>query len=165
MKLGELLELQKVLDSEIAKEHGLTAKDLLEEKILALRVELAELANETRCFKFWSYKPASGTERILEEFSDCLHFILSIVNEVGFPITKYEFFPYIQNTDNIVEQFNACFHILGELEDSDYEYETIEYLINNFLGLAEMLDLTSSDIANAYLEKNKINHERLSSGY
>src|SRR5690625_3998787 len=54
LNLERLFELQKELDDRIVKEKGLEGKDLLPQKILALQVELGELANEWRGFKFWS---------------------------------------------------------------------------------------------------------------
>ncbi len=49
-----LFQSQKQLDDHIEKEKGLQGQDLLDKKILALQVELGELANEWRWFKFWS---------------------------------------------------------------------------------------------------------------
>lgn len=54
MELKELFEMQKKLDEHIIEEKGLEGQDLLPKKILALQVELGELANEWRGFKFWS---------------------------------------------------------------------------------------------------------------
>ena len=54
MNVKKLCEMQKVLDDRIIKEHQLEDKNLEENKILALLVEISELANETRCFKHWS---------------------------------------------------------------------------------------------------------------
>src|SRR5690625_2371786 len=54
MNLQKLFETQKKLDERIVKEKGLEGKDLLDKKILALQVELGEIANEFRGFKFWS---------------------------------------------------------------------------------------------------------------
>src|SRR5690554_4670233 len=54
MNLTKLFELQRKLDEHIIKEKGLEGEDLLPKKILALQVELGELANEWRGFKFWS---------------------------------------------------------------------------------------------------------------
>lgn len=52
INLSRLFQMQKVLDARIGKEHGLEGKDLLPKKILALQVELGELANKWRGFKF-----------------------------------------------------------------------------------------------------------------
>ncbi len=68
----------------LQKEHDLQPKKIVKKKkMLALLVEIGELANETRCFKYWSNKPASEREVILEEYVDGLHFILSIGIDLG----------------------------------------------------------------------------------
>ena len=78
MNLQKLFEAQKKLDDHIRKEKGLEGQDLLDKKILALQVELSELANELpEVFKFWSNKK-NNYKKALEEYCDCLHFILSI---------------------------------------------------------------------------------------
>lgn len=79
-----LFKMQKALDSHIESQHGLQNEDLFERKVLALLVEIGELANETRCFKFWSVKPSSERNVILEEFVDGVHFILSLGIECGY---------------------------------------------------------------------------------
>ena len=78
MILKELFELQRKLDQRIIVNHNLQEDFLLKKKILALQVEIGELANETRCFKYWSKKGPSEKSIILEEYVDCIHFILSI---------------------------------------------------------------------------------------
>lgn len=62
MNLDKLYKLQAELDRTILEnEKKRTGKEidkdlLLKQTILALQVEVAELANETRCFKHWSTK-------------------------------------------------------------------------------------------------------------
>ncbi|MCT8138628.1 dUTP diphosphatase [Anaerobacillus sp. CMMVII] len=75
MNLIKLFKKQKELDDRIVKEHNLEGQYLLSDKILALLVELGELANETRCFKFWSDKPPSAPDIVIEEFVDGIHFL------------------------------------------------------------------------------------------
>ena len=84
MNLQKLYALQKELDSRIVSEHNLQSENLIQRKTLALQVEIGELANETRCFKYWSDKAPSPKDVILEEYVDCLHFILSIGLEKNF---------------------------------------------------------------------------------
>ncbi|MGG4002815.1 dUTP diphosphatase, partial [Geobacillus stearothermophilus] len=76
-------DMQRALDERIETEHGLMEEDLFARKQLAFLVELGELANETRCFKFWSIKPPAPAERVLEEYVDGLHFLLSLGLECG----------------------------------------------------------------------------------
>lgn len=55
MNLQNLFEIQKELDAHIEKKHPRNdGEDRLSKKILALQVELAECAQESRCFKYWS---------------------------------------------------------------------------------------------------------------
>ncbi|GAE45933.1 dimeric dUTPase [Mesobacillus boroniphilus JCM 21738] len=84
MNTTHLFKMQKALDSHIESQHGLENEDLFDRKVLALLVEIGELANETRCFKFWSMKPSSERDIILEEFVDGVHFILSLGIECGY---------------------------------------------------------------------------------
>jgi dimeric dUTPase (all-alpha-NTP-PPase superfamily) len=55
LNLQKLFEMQRQLDEHIEKEHPRQeGEDRLAKKILALFVELGELANEHRGFKYWS---------------------------------------------------------------------------------------------------------------
>lgn len=159
MNLPQLFQMQKVLDERIVQEHGIEGKVLLLEKVVALRVELAELANETRCFKYWSDKPASEREIILEEYVDGLHFILSIGLELGVDksLETLDIKPFFYN--KIAEQFNKLF-ILEWNFKFDYEFG-----LDLFIALGEMLGFTWREIEQAYLEKNKVNHQRQDDGY
>lgn len=55
MDLQKLFEMQAKLDKKIIEEKGLQGQDLLDKKILALQVELGELCNCWRGFKYWSH--------------------------------------------------------------------------------------------------------------
>src|SRR5699024_6894313 len=84
MNLQPLFETQPKLDKRIVEQKELEEQDLLDKKILALQVELGELANELpEVFKFWSNKK-NNYKKALEEYCDCLHFILSIGLEHNF---------------------------------------------------------------------------------
>ncbi len=61
MNLTKLFELQSKLDEHIIKEKGLEGADLLSKKIRALQVELGQLAQNWRGFKFWSEKQEPRT--------------------------------------------------------------------------------------------------------
>ncbi|MEK4883449.1 dUTP diphosphatase [Bacillus sp. FSL W8-0223] len=63
MNLAKLFEMQRKLDAHIEKEHPRQpGEDRLAKKILALQVELGELANEARFFKYWSNDQEPRTE-------------------------------------------------------------------------------------------------------
>ncbi|WP_123054864.1 dUTP diphosphatase [Clostridium sp. JN-1] len=161
MNLQRLFELQQNLDQHIERNHNLEDESLLSKKVLALQVELAELANETRCFKFWSNKQPSDKKVILEEFVDCLHFILTIGIEKGF-------------TDVEVQGRNPQYDIVGQFSNlyidindfivcnSKDHYIT---LFEDFLTLGNSLKFSKEEIEEAYYKKNCVNHERQKVGY
>src|SRR5690625_5632985 len=98
--------MQHKLDTYIEQNHQVEGKELIEEKILALLVELGKCANENRCFKFWSTKGKSEQAIILEEFVDNIHFLLSIGLEKNYAFKKFEF---IKTNRTETEQFNNVF--------------------------------------------------------
>ncbi len=206
MNLNSLFKKQQELDKHIVKEKGLEGQDLLDKKILALQVELGELANEWRGFKFWSedqepnrigyidcdvctdqpgrheiiyeseilsapcpkcegYAEVYVGNRLLEEYVDNFHFILSIGNDLN--LYKYECVELIDLTGDITAQFNTVFQLIGNwkkeslLMNNDFYFE----VVNEFLCLGKMLGFTWEQIEAAYYEKNEINHARQENGY
>ncbi|MGH4122771.1 MAG: dUTP diphosphatase [Clostridium sp.] len=161
MNLQRLFQMQDALDKRIEAEHNLCGIPLLRKKILSLQVELGELANETRCFKFWSTKSPSNDDVILEEYVDCLHFILSIGIEKNFEDitlkTKHITFELSEQFLNLytnISDFITCSSLDSYLN-----------IFQDFLSLGENLGFSKKDIENAYLYKNNINHERQDNGY
>jgi dimeric dUTPase (all-alpha-NTP-PPase superfamily) len=162
MNIDKLFTMQMVLDNRIEKEHKLENENLIDEKILALIVELGELANETRCFKFWSKRAPSPKEIILEEYVDCLHFILSI--GLYYKYSNIELTPLNSTNSDLTPTFLGLnLSISNFINSSSKEgYINIFY---NFLLLGNLLGFTEEDIENAYVSKNEINHERQDQGY
>jgi len=190
INLVELFRAQKILDDRIVDEHNLQGQDehnlhgqdLLPKKILSLLVELGELCQEWRGFKFWSRDQAPRISKItlasipfggkselenknplLEEFSDCLHFILSIGNDLEINnIELYTILPFKHKT--ILDQFSQTYYVIGDLEHDPSQEELITVL-QYLLGLGEMLGFTTDQIKQSYYAKNKINHQRQTDQY
>lgn len=157
----KLFALQHELDSRIMKKHCLTG-DFFSERLLALQVEVGELANETRCFKYWSVKPPSHRSEILEEYVDGIHFILSL----GLVLRFETYVPKRDscNVKNMVEQFLTIYNCISKLH-SDQSIEMYGTLFSEYITLGAMLGFSEQDIEKAYLEKNVVNHERQERGY
>ena len=170
MNLQKMFEMQAELDDRIIREKGLEGQDLLPGLILALQVELAECANEWRGFKIWSNDQQPREEKLLEEYVDCLHFILSIGNRIE----------YSQNNDvsqltkyllaiSGVHAFLALYH---EINNFYSEHEHVrgrhifyERIFRSFIELGDSLGFTLDQIEKAYTEKNAVNHKRQQEGY
>jgi dimeric dUTPase (all-alpha-NTP-PPase superfamily) len=161
MDFKKLFNLQKQLDTRILNEHNLQGNRYFSQKTLALQVEIGELANETRCFKYWSNKGPSEKQTILEEFVDCLHFILSIGLDKNYDDIQPKAY---DDCIDVTEQFLSLFVDVNDLLTcgSKDDYKT---LFNDFLTLGKILNFSEEDIENAYLRKNNINHDRQTSGY
>jgi len=192
MNLKKLFDMQKKLDEKILERFPhLRNEDLLPKKILALQVELGELCNCWRGFKFWSHDQVPrtrvlvnrttddigfkniGPEHIknplLEEYVDCLHFLLSIGLEITEPdminLKRWN----LTKADNITEQFLWLMSDVTELYNglcndgfSKFEYQL---LLLRFIHLGEMLGFSWEEVEEAYLQKNAENHARQERGY
>lgn len=185
MNLTKLFEIQKELDRKIIKKKGLAGRDLLQERILALQVELGECANEWRGFKFWSedqeprlsgppkmlpeHSGGSGEwytpNPLLEEYVDCLHFVLSIGISQGFDRMNHNLCAVEgMKRKDVTSQFNYLMDKVGDFS-SITNHNNYMYILPLFIGLGEMLGFTWGEIERAYLAKNEINHERQETGY
>jgi dimeric dUTPase (all-alpha-NTP-PPase superfamily) len=163
MQLEKLFELQLALDQHIEEKHGLQEEDLFNRKVLALLVEIAELANETRTFKFWSVKPASDKKVILMEFVDGIHFILSLGLECGFD--KLQF-----NIKDEAPAFGATEQFLAINDNVSHFQKTKSLqdfiaLFESYLQLGTLLGITYEELEEAYLVKNEVNYQRQKNNY
>ncbi|MDP4169636.1 MAG: dUTP diphosphatase [Bacillota bacterium] len=163
MNINKLFQMQKALDEYIKSEHKLATENLLERKILAFLVELGELANETRCFKFWSVKPSSEKNIVLEEYVDGLHFLLSIGIELGFQDIEFDIEDH-SDLSSISSQFLEIYYATVEFRLIRNEQQ-FKGLFSLFLQLGKMLGFTFIEIEQAYFQKNDVNYQRQQNGY
>ncbi|MDV2683758.1 dUTP diphosphatase [Alkalihalophilus lindianensis] len=168
MNLSKLFEIQNGLRNHI----GYAKEDKLEKMFLAFIVEVGECANEWRGFKYWSQNQ-EPKEKLLEEYADGFHFVIDIgielleKEEIKSLPTFNHVYP-VKNPD-IVNQFKDVIRstIILEMLQGVISYVDDEYRLffQLYLGLGEMLGFTWDQIEQAYLEKNKENHERQNNGY
>ncbi|MFC7393696.1 dUTP diphosphatase [Scopulibacillus cellulosilyticus] len=164
-QLTKLFQEQRILDDRILENHDLESKDLLKDKLLAFYVEVGELANETRCFKFWSFKPASKREIILEEYVDGVHFLLSIGLDLEFNDASQLIIKYTKKSrGSLTDHFHAVIESINRLREGTNQ-KNYQELYNEYLSLGIALGFSSNDIIDAYFKKNQINHKRQESSY
>ena len=161
MRLQSLFTMQESLDNYIQTEKNIS-HDVFLEKGLALLVELAELANETRCFKFWSEKGPSENDVILEEYVDSIHFLLSLGNEKKF--NTLESWPLSHRDESLTLLFLRTQSSINQflIEPTMDLYKDIW---SWYGAIAVNLGFTHEDVVQAYNEKNEKNYERQRSGY
>lgn len=164
-QLETIINLQTELDARIITTKMLNQKakqDILKAKFLALLVEISEFANEQRCFKYWSSKPASSKEILLEEYIDGFHFIISIANSLKLDLTKLKFNE--TNYQNLNLAFLDLFALTLKLEQAR-DLVTINQWFNCYYYIGRICNFNADDIFNSYLAKNKINHLRQEQNY
>ncbi|SES03040.1 dUTP diphosphatase [Salisediminibacterium halotolerans] len=165
MNVQKLFTMQKELDTSIQQGRNLAGEPLLERKLLAFHVETCELANETRCFKFWSSKPSADRSVILEEYVDGLHFLLSVGLELGFQDAVTESSQRVQTAEKpVTSYFHTVIDKIVQLR-KDQTADTYEELFAAYAALGEALGFSPDDIEAAYFDKNKVNYRRQEEGY
>ncbi|MGG3469691.1 dUTP diphosphatase [Neobacillus pocheonensis] len=163
MKLEKLFQMQKALDTHIQENHQLQKENLFSRKVLALLVEIGELANETRCFKFWSVKPSSPKDVILEEFVDGIHFILSLGIECGFDQKDLNLSmkpSSLSPTDQFLKVYEGI-----SLFQTSKSFEDYKTLFEAYLKLASLLGISYEEMEQAYFHKNEVNYQRQQNNY
>lgn len=154
--------MQAGLDQHIEMKHGLQSENVVDRKILALLVELGELANETRCFKFWSLKGPSDQETILTEYVDGIHFLLGLANEYDFTISIPEDVSSAQHDET--EQFLLLYQLISKFKD-ERTNELFQTIFAEYIRLGIMLGFSEEAVEKAYVSKNEVNYERQKQGY
>lgn len=163
--IKEMLQMQAKLDEAIMKEYGLAEID---KKNLGFAIldEVGELTHELKGDWCWWKKTQAPVdeEKVLEELVDIWHFVLSWQNNFN----KGE--KGIDNKGMIARNYE---NILILLRNKEYNLaETLcDLVVWNWLkverltAITEFLCFTIEDVYKAYCGKNKINYQRLESGY
>ena len=158
MDIKKMLEAQKELDKANMKKGGLTEYPL-ELVQTAYRVELGELLQEWKQFKFWKInKGEIDRDKMLKEWADCMHFALSL-EEYENETSRSE---YVVQTimNDVLRRVKAdIYKIL------DCCFKSKMWRLESTIALGLKLGYTLEELEQAYWKKNKINWERIEGGY
>ena len=154
MNIKKMLKTQKELDAALFEKGGLKEYPIEQIKT-AYRVELGEALQEWKSFKYWKKnKGIIDINKLLEELSDCLHFALSLENEIKNcvfkKVTEEEFKCY--DKYDLYKIIDKCFNI----------YRSVLY---DTIALGLKLGFTLDQLEEAYYKKNKINWDRIANNY
>ena len=193
MNFKKLQAMQAKLDEAILTEKApMTAEERFNKTLVALSVEIAEVANCAEHFKFWKDNKGKidnnrfavewdyeGTKIIgyripyeqahrltlIEECSDALHFILSLANQVDFEINGIgTHFKVADDTDSLEKNFIFLNQLIGIAELKHF-HSDLEMMIDVFFIYINQLGISEQELEQAYYDKNEINYERLENGY
>lgn len=136
-------------------------KTTLNDRKIAFRIELSELANEIGFFKYWKTSHEINDFRIKDEWADCLAFLLSIIittNNESFVENKLQ-----------IDLFTVGGYIPREYSelDSNKMDSKIDYLnaFRSLLWLGIACGYSRDELFEAYKNKSKENIRRAKEGY
>lgn len=161
----EMLRMQESLDKKIMKAHGL--KSISKQQLnMAILDEVGELTHELKGSWCWWKKTQAPVDdkKVLGELVDVWHFVLSYQNHFNFgKETLYSYLNEKKYSDGYLERFREGYlnlPIALTLLVSDGNY-----IIEMLIAITEYIGFTIEQVYEAYCGKNKINYQRLESGY
>jgi dimeric dUTPase (all-alpha-NTP-PPase superfamily) len=161
IQLKDLFAEQVKLDTHIQQQHQVTYGTTREKRILALLVEVGEMINETKTFKFWSKKPSAEKPIILDEFADGLHFLLSLAIEVKSLKVSYEI---IKQNLSLTSATILVYQAVTDLS-KQWSISLVEQAFQRYLNLIPLLGFTTEEVVSAYFKKLGINYTRQQNAY
>ncbi|MCR8613377.1 MAG: dUTP diphosphatase [Mycoplasma sp.] len=160
----EIQEKQKELDAFILQKiSSVENEKLFLDRIIALLVEFGEFLNERKDFKYWSITKNVNKDAQLEEYIDCLHFILSIANIINYDVE----IEYSESDKTLKELYLDLFNFSVKLNTKDVEErkKNLALLVVAYMQVAEKVGFTEKEIFSMYKTKNEINYKRAKSKY
>lgn len=168
--ITKMLEMQKELDRDILDAHKMQYSDIsMNQYERALLDEIGELNHELKASWCWwkkTQKPIDN-DKVLEELVDVWHFVLSLFNK---EFEKYK--SVIRIEEYLKNVFSKVDNSYGYVEDYTISYictliitSGVDYKLIYLKHLSRILGFTIDDIYKMYIEKNRINHERVEKGY
>lgn len=152
--INEMFKMQKLLNAEIKKEFNLN-KLSSEQIFLALFDELGELNHELKANWCWwkkSLKPIDK-DKVLEELVDCYKFAITLyLEEYASQIIDFDAAKEWAIVDDITELYIQCI-------------DNFRYSVYYLTKIMYKLGFEFEDVYNKFIEKNKVNYERLKNGY
>ncbi|MCD8195384.1 MAG: dUTP diphosphatase [Coprobacillus sp.] len=161
INLDNLFSLQSDLDKEIMVNHNVTYESTRVKRELALLDEVGELMNSTRSFKFWSLKGSESKERVLDEYSDGLHFLLSLGLTFNVSSHEFSYFDYnLEINDMFLKVYNDVIDFIRKEDEESYQNA-----FTSFLSLIYPLGFNIDELIEAYYKKMNVNHIRQQTNY
>lgn len=161
-KYIEIYNRNKKLDDIFMNKYGDIESKYYEKNCLELIVELCELANESKCFKYWTIKKPNRCD-LLEEYADSLLMILYMFNT--YDVETPEIID-MKLPDDILVVFNEIIRMCTLLMNRDnINDKLLKEIFTYLLHIGKLLELSDNEIVDACFKKIIKNEERLNSNY
>ena len=161
----EMLRMQESLDQKIMKAHDL--KSISKQQLnMAILDEVGELTHELKGNWCWWKKTQAPVDdkKVLGELVDVWHFVLSYQNHFNFgKETLLCFLDELEISDRFLERFREGYLSLPIA--LTFLVTDGNSIIEMLIAITEYIGFTIEQVYEAYCGKNKINYQRLESGY
>lgn len=163
--IKEMLHKQAELDKSIMSAYGL--KKITDDKLtFAILDEVGELTHELKGDWCWWKKTQAPVDdkKVLGELVDIWHFVLSYQNhfkdgEEGMINAR----AVVRNSKRILNLLKTKEYRLSEELSDLVAWELCK--LERLIAITEYLGFTVEQVYEAYCDKNKVNYQRLESGY
>lgn len=163
--IKEMLHKQAELDKSIMSAYGL--KKITDDKLtFAILDEVGELTHELKGDWCWWKKTQAPVDdkNVLGELVDIWHFVLSYQNhfkdgEEGMINAR----AVVRNSKRILNLLKTKEYRLSEELSDLVAWELCK--LERLIAITEYLGFTVEQVYEAYCDKNKVNYQRLESGY
>lgn len=159
MNWNEIYIKNKRLD-DIFFEKFKNDEKMFEKNCIELIVEIAEFANESRCFKYWSNK-SMKKEETLEELADCIMVCLYFYNYLNIDEVKIKTYDF---SSDVLICLNDVFELSTLLIDNVNEKIVIK-IFSYLIYIGSLINLEEKEIYEACLRKIEKQEKRLEEGY
>ena len=162
--IKEMLQMQAKLDEAIMKEYGLAEINEVNLR-MAMLDEVGELTHELKANWCWWKKTQApvDNDKVLGELVDVWHFALSYQNHFDYGIQGIiNRCMFLRNIEKHLELLKAKDYELPEIFS---DLVVFEYKLERLIAITEYLGFSVEDVYKAYCKKNKVNYQRLESGY
>ena len=154
MELAALYEKQVALDNlvqsrlkKIDPAFKMDDVNVVDKRIFAFKVELAELANEVGFFKYWKQSHKKDRNMILEEWADCLHFLLSIGISRGYDVHVKDVSSSVKPIEHLETATFLFYNLISMNIASSVDYAVA---LNLLLTIGNSLGFTEEQLVSAY---------------
>ena len=157
--LSEVYKKNNILDDIFIDKFSLVDKDMFRKNKIELLVEIGELANETKCFKYWT-KKEPNRELVKEEYADCIIMTLCLYNYYDMKLDDIEY----ERINDINDVFAKLYQLASSVYFNDNK-EELQKVLFYLINLAELLNITKDEIVEASLKKIELDTKRMLGEY
>lgn len=165
MELNELFKIQEIIEEKIKRlsdieEDSVGEENIFDIKFLALQVKTGEIANLTKCYKYYKIKRNIPKEKVIVRYIDGIKFLLSIGNNYEFNVINIDSIDKVEKMDNVIKLFSSIFDDIRDLRKTILQKDYVDSLsiyirlFARYVNLGECLGLGFEEVYDYYMKNN-----------